>query len=861
MVRPPAVPPLPRRLTPLLVLLGLLVPALSGAQAPPGLDAVDLLELPPRDHDLLRARDAAEAGPGVAPRYAEPVDVDLTPESRGSWQVGADGEHVWRLRVHSPAAVSLSLGFLEYHMPAGGELRISSVDGKHRIRAFTAADNKAHGVLWTPLLPVDELLVEARLPADRAGDLRLRLGRVLHGYKPFGRVEKSGSCNVDVICPDGDGWRDQIRSVAVIGTGSGTFCSGFLVNNSAQDLTPYFMTAFHCGISAGAAPSLVVYWNYENSTCRPPGSPQSGQPGDGTLDQFQTGSVLRAASSDSDFTLVEMDQDPLTAWNVHWAGWDRSSGDFAGAIAIHHPSTDEKRISFENDPTTTTSYLGTTVPGAGTHIRVEDWDVGTTEGGSSGSPLFSPAGHVVGQLHGGFAACGNDLADWYGRISVSWTGGGTAATRLSDWLDPLATGVMTLDGRDAAPDFGITVTPATVSVCSGNDAVYSIDLTSTLGFSEPVTLGVSGNPAGTSVGYGTNPLVPPGSTSLTIGNTAAAAPGTYPLSVSGTAASAAHGYDATLMVADGVAAAPALTAPADGAVDQPVDVSLEWGAIAGASTYDVQVATDAAFTTVVAEAMDVAGTSWQATGISGSGEYFWRVRSSNGCGDGAWSSARSFSTVVLPGDCPTGLLAEGLWLDDLEGVSPPPGGPWTHGGTGSTWTLSGTNTHSGAQAYHAEDVAVISDQRLVSPPIVLPSDRSPLTLQFWNDQIIESSTGGCFDGAVLEISTDGSTWTRLEAELLTDPYDGTISDQYQSPLANENAWCGDPQAWMLSIVDIDAWAGSTVQFRFRLATDESVGREGWTIDDIAIRGCASSTDIFADDFEVGDWLAWSSSTP
>ncbi|MBD3222870.1 T9SS type A sorting domain-containing protein, partial [bacterium] len=105
----------------------------------------------------------------------------------------------------------------------------------------------------------------------------------------------------------------------------------------------------------------------------------------------------------------------------------------------------EKAISFEDDPTTTTSYLGTSSPGNGTHIRVADWDDGTTEPGSSGSPLYSPDGHIVGQLHGGYAACGNDLADWYGRVSVSWNGGGTGSSRLSDWLDPLGLAPQTLD--------------------------------------------------------------------------------------------------------------------------------------------------------------------------------------------------------------------------------------------------------------------------------------------------------------------------------------------------------------------------------------------------------------------------------
>ncbi|MEM1177748.1 MAG: hypothetical protein AAGM22_05355 [Acidobacteriota bacterium] len=840
----------------LAVIAALTVPAGLVASETP-LSDIDVLTLEAPDTAALYARDAEEAGPGVPPRYAEPLDVHLTPKDRGTWDLTDDGQLRWRLRIESEGALTLNLGFTRYRMPKDGSLFVYAPDKEHQIRPFTAADNEKHGQLWTPILPGDKTYLEVRLPVEQEHELDLELTRVLYGYKPFGRSQKSGSCNVDVVCPEGDGWRDEIRSVAVIGTGGGTFCSGFMVNNTAQDLKPYFMTAFHCGISAGAAPSLVVYWNYENSTCRPPGSPQSGQPGDGDLTQFQTGSTLRAQGSASDFTLVELDDDPDNAWDVHWAGWDRSTGDFSGAIAIHHPSTDEKRISFENEPTTTTSYLQDTAPGDGTHVRVEDWDVGTTEGGSSGSPLFSPAGHVIGQLHGGFAACGNDLEDWYGRVDVSWVGGGTAATRLSDWLDPTNSGVMTLDGRDRAPDFGLQVSPANQGVCAGDDAVYDITVTSSLGFSETVTLSVSGEPAGTTTGFGSAMITPPGATQLTVSNTGAAASGAYTLDILGDAATVDKMVSAALLVSTAAPSGATLLTPADAATDQPVDVELSWQTIADASDYDVQVATDAGFANIVGSASDITESSWNATGLNGSGLYYWRVRARNGCGDGAWSATRSFGTEVLPGDCPAGQLAAQEWFDDLESGAP----GWTSGGTGDTWQLTGGNVHSGANAYHADNVPDVSDQQLVTPSITLPMDRSPLTLQFWNQQQLESSSGGCFDGAVLEISSDGSTWTRLESELLTDAYDGAISDEWGNPLATQNAWCGDPQDWLLSIVDLDAWAGQTVQLRFRLATDQSVERPGWTIDDIAVVGCGGGSEIFSDGFESGDTSAWSVSAP
>ncbi|MBN2446486.1 MAG: trypsin-like peptidase domain-containing protein [Phycisphaerae bacterium] len=411
------------------------------------------IEVPSLDVEALRAEDLDRAAEGLAPRFAVPTEVFITPDTDGTWETLADGTRVWRLRINSPGALSLNLGFTGYYMPPGGELRISSADAREALRPFTAEDNEDHGELWTPVVLSDDVIVEVRLPATVSNELVLQLTAINVGYRFFGEPQdvRSGSCNIDVICPEGDGWRDEIQAVGVISTGGSTFCTGFMVNNTAHDRTPYFMTANHCGINSGNASSLVVYWNFQSPTC--------GQHGGGSLSQYQTGSYFRATYSTSDFTLVELDDEPNPDHNVAFAGWSRSTADPTSAVAIHHPSTDEKSISFEYDPCTTTSYLGTTIPGNGSHIRVTDWDLGTTEPGSSGSPLFDQNHHVVGQLHGGYAACGNDDSDWYGRFSMSWDGGGSDSSRLSTWLDPLGTGAISVDTLSGK--IGLEVTPET----------------------------------------------------------------------------------------------------------------------------------------------------------------------------------------------------------------------------------------------------------------------------------------------------------------------------------------------------------------------------------------------------------------
>ncbi|HSM50641.1 MAG TPA: hypothetical protein VLA75_04495, partial [Thermoanaerobaculia bacterium] len=183
-------------------------------------------------------------------------------------------------------------------------------------------------------------------------------------------------------------------------------------------------------------------------------------------------------------------------------------------------------------------------------------------------------------------------------------------------------------------------------------------------------------------------------------------------------------------------------------------------------------------------------------------------------------------------------------------------------GTGNTWAQSTVRAHSGTYSWHANDPATVSDQRLVSPPVVLPTGQGPLTFQFWNHHTIEYRTGGFYDGGILEHSTKCvGTWTQIVAPApLTDPYDGPVSTSFSNPLAGLDAWCGDPQDWLNSIVDVDAYAGQTVQFRFRLGSDTSASREGWYIDDVKVQAC-SFTGIFSDGFEGGSTLNWSATQP
>ena len=174
------------------------------------------------------------------------------------------------------------------------------------------------------------------------------------------------------------------------------------------------------------------------------------------------------------------------------------------------------------------------------------------------------------------------------------------------------------------------------------------------------------------------------------------------------------------------------------------------------------------------------------TDLASNTTYYWRVRTTTACGSGPYSAPRSFTTIAPAAGCPLGTTAQTAFNESFETGAL----SWNHNGIGDTWASSTLRVHDGAFSFRAIASPTVSDQRMTSPPILLPpASQAPVTLQFWNWQEIQNEITdapehvGCRDGAILEISTDGSNWTRLETQLLTDPYDGLVSAGTGNPLA------------------------------------------------------------------------------
>ena len=252
------------------------------------------------------------------------------------------------------------------------------------------------------------------------------------------------ACNVNINCSEADAWQTEkqgiCRVIVVVTVGSG-FCTGSLVNNTAEDGTPYILSAFHC--QDGFTPEWDMYrfdFNYESPDCNNPNTEPS----------FTSilGSELRAGRQENDFILLEITEDLPTSQSFYFNGWNKDTGVPDTTVLIHHASGDIQKFSKDEDAATIFQGQinwdnGVTTP-AMHHLELF-LDIGTFEPGSSGCPFFDENRHIVGQLHGGNSECTNSET-WGGRFALSWDGGGSSSTRLSDWLDPLNTGAMTQDG-------------------------------------------------------------------------------------------------------------------------------------------------------------------------------------------------------------------------------------------------------------------------------------------------------------------------------------------------------------------------------------------------------------------------------
>ena len=439
--------------------------------------------------DILRDKN------GVLYRIGVNRPANISLNNTGIWKTLPNGDRQWQMHIKSPGAEAISFLFEVFKIYGGTTLNIQDITGKPLHNTLTSKDVESHFMQNAALCFGDEMIMTIYEPAYTKSS-EIFIDRIIYNYRATGnpnaqKINESDACEINVNCsPVGNNWQDEKRGVAriyVVDGGGAGWCTGSVVNNTALDCKPLFLTALHCGVSAtaGNMNQWKFYFRYEALTCTNPSVA-------GTLDDyFITGCVRMADANDaggdtgSDFLLVQMGTLANQAatittmksanFNCYWNGWDANNTATTGGAGIHHPAGDIKKISTFNGTTVSTTWGGSV---SNTHWRLT-WSAnsnghGVTEGGSSGSPLFNnSSGRIIGTLTGGGSFCtALNSPDSYGKMSYHWTSNGTPNNeRLKTYLDPGNTGLLVLNGsadpctavNPTAPVAQFSATPTTVN--------------------------------------------------------------------------------------------------------------------------------------------------------------------------------------------------------------------------------------------------------------------------------------------------------------------------------------------------------------------------------------------------------------
>ena len=387
--------------------------------------------------------------------------TNINPYKNGKWETLSNGQSIWRCHIKVPYAKSIALEYSTFKIPKEGKLFIYPPSKEKILGAYTSRSNNKNDVFGTDFIDGNNLIIEYNAPINSKDSLKLNISGIINRYQKESTNTGFGTstdCEVNINCEEGNEWGKEAQSIVKILIKSGdiyTYCSGVILNNTAHNCKPYTLTADHCGSNSDSSDRKLwrFYFNYESPDCNNP------QKESNINYKSLIGCRLMAhggnsGDSGSDFRLVKLIEDIPPEWNVYYAGWDIEKYDSinGGGVGIHHPNGDIKKISTykrtveEYDP-------------YGNNLKEAFWEVfwtatkngfGITEGGSSGSPLFSNLGLVIGTLSGGSSYCNeNDkkMPDFYGKMSYHWASNGSDSTQqLKYWLNPTNENISYIQG-------------------------------------------------------------------------------------------------------------------------------------------------------------------------------------------------------------------------------------------------------------------------------------------------------------------------------------------------------------------------------------------------------------------------------
>lgn len=417
----------------------------------------------------LKTVDRWQVSQGAPLKVGVLLPTDLTIDNAGSWNTLPDGKRVWRLQVQAKDAIALMLSFRDFYIPENGKLFIYSSDKTHLIGAFTHHTNPPTKEYATEFLAGDKIILEYEAGISENEHPRIAIDAVGYGYNHL-HVSRtmadtgpgtSGSCMVNINCEEGEAWQTEKNGVCQMTLPIGNYiyiCSGALVNNTAEDLKPYILSAFHCidldiPVTEKNLNKYTFYFHFEHTGCE----------NNSSIASYRTITGCKKIAGipldgGSDGLLLLLNQTIPEHYNAYYNGWDRSNTAAQSGVGIHHPSGDYMKISTFNKVARTSTWYGIDnikgAPNAHWNVVFEQTANGhaVTEGGSSGSPLFNQNKQIVGTLSGGSSSCEKpNGANTYGKLYYHWDQypNKDNTSRIDIYLDPNHTGKTQLAGRYA----------------------------------------------------------------------------------------------------------------------------------------------------------------------------------------------------------------------------------------------------------------------------------------------------------------------------------------------------------------------------------------------------------------------------
>ncbi len=390
----------------------------------PDLSIAETAELAAPDSRPRFRRKVPAVKIGVSRPLPEPVGFaglagNLAPgqsrlDSGGLLERSSDGRLTWTAAFSSAGAGAVRLHIASAQLPPGSRVWVSSPSGEvHGPYAFDGG-TRPEG-FWTNTVYDPEIALTVELPAGAAdaAAARLSVSDIVHIDAPFapgagtGMVRhKSDTCFVDEACvtpaefPNVADASHAVAQLTFVDAGGTYICTGGLLNSVPETFAPYLLTANHCFDNQPAATSLEAIWNYVRPSCNGPEPSRFGFPR--TL-----GSTLLASGFQSDFTLVQLSQDPPDG--SVFLGWTTDEVAFSGGTLLYRLSYPNARPQFftQERISATPTPVVCAEAAQGDFIYEKD-TLGGTGGGSSGSPVYLENLQVVGQLAGACETVEND---------------------------------------------------------------------------------------------------------------------------------------------------------------------------------------------------------------------------------------------------------------------------------------------------------------------------------------------------------------------------------------------------------------------------------------------------------------------